>query len=211
MEIDHYYTQRDILSTPPRASSTPVRNAGKIRIPPLDFIRQPGSIFCDLPGSDDEPEGHGEDDAQQFLDSLEFDPHDMMIPIPKPRKIAGTRRVVSAQNARMTVGKSVGLTAGKQDSTGSAAPLPTPESFQSITATRNLTGTSFEELRAECYAQSRIATGAPPAPSTPISIDAYGMFQPARSIPPQFQPSVIEHKSHAYATTYPDDVEMSDV
>ncbi|KAH7904849.1 hypothetical protein BJ138DRAFT_1119017 [Hygrophoropsis aurantiaca] len=51
-------------------------------------------------------------------------------------------------------------------------------SFQSITATPGLNAWSFEELRMECYSQSRIATGAPP-PSVPKGAPSWMIIPPA--------------------------------
>lgn len=42
-----------------------------------------------------------------------------------------------------------------------------PDIFQSISATPGLQSWSFEELRAECYSQSRLATGVAPRPVSP--------------------------------------------
>ncbi|KAJ3998323.1 hypothetical protein F5050DRAFT_1745383 [Lentinula boryana] len=207
MEIDHYYTQRDIISSPQHTVSAPSTRARRSVTAP-DAMRKPRIIYCELLGSDDEAEeGDGEDDHPQRSDSLDLDPHDMTIPIPKPRKIAGTRRVVSAQNAKMGRGQVLMWKAGGLDPAchaDTSSPIPV---FQSITAAPSLTGTSFEELRAECYAQSKIATGGPPPPAIPISINALGTCQPARSIPPTFQPRLVPDKTHA--ATYPNDVEMS--
>ncbi|KAJ4479059.1 hypothetical protein J3R30DRAFT_3473820 [Lentinula aciculospora] len=221
MEFDHYYTQRDFISESPsqHVVSDPSTSggAGKIRIPLFSALHKPVSLHHDIVGSDDWDEsqdshGHKEDDhAQQLLDSLDFNlhgPHNMTVPFPSPRKIAGTRRVISAHTAQTTREQAGRKAGGSLNPLCDISSLPAPEVFQSITATPNLQGGSFEELRAECYAQSYIATGAPPPPSIPISINALGEFQPARSIPPTFHPHLIASEPHA--VPYPRDVEMSD-
>ncbi|KAJ3788895.1 hypothetical protein GGU10DRAFT_344908 [Lentinula aff. detonsa] len=210
MEIDHYYTQRDIISSPQHTvSAPPTRARGSVTAPDATSMRKPSIIYCELLGSDDEAEeGNGEDDHAQRFDSLDLSPHNMTIPIPKLRKIVGTRRVVSAQNAKMMRGQVLAMwKAGGLDPACHADTSSPTSVFQSITAAPSLTGTSFEELRAECYAQSKIATGGPPPPAIPISVNALGTCQPARSIPPTFQPRLVPDKTHA--ATYPNDVEMS--
>ncbi|KAE9407214.1 hypothetical protein BT96DRAFT_1014315 [Gymnopus androsaceus JB14] len=119
---------------------------------------------------------------------------------PKPRKIAGTRRVVSAQTAQRMKEQAVWKVGGL------AYPdLPAPQVFQSITALPNMSGGSFEELRVECYAQSYIATGAPP-PS--LSVDAFGGFQREQHFPPTFQPYIVANPAlHSDSTQ---DVPMMD-
>ncbi|KAF9486082.1 hypothetical protein BDN70DRAFT_927110 [Pholiota conissans] len=52
--------------------------------------------------------------------------------------------------------------------------------LQSITASPSVCHSSFEELRLDCYFQSKIAKGAPPAP-----VDAFAM--PWNVIPPMFK------------------------
>ncbi|KJA28820.1 hypothetical protein HYPSUDRAFT_61657 [Hypholoma sublateritium FD-334 SS-4] len=49
--------------------------------------------------------------------------------------------------------------------------------MQSITATPALCHSSFEELRLECYLQSMIAKGAPPAPVDPLETP-WAVIQP---------------------------------
>ncbi|KAF8827267.1 uncharacterized protein C8R40DRAFT_1100455 [Lentinula edodes] len=203
------YVPRDFVSAPAHtdsAPSTPDRSAGKIRIPPLSVIRKPNTYtHREIFGTDDEYEDdrHQDNDPQRFLDSLDFDPHNMTIPFPSPRKIAGSKRVVSAQNAQR-LREQAGWKAGEL----SRASAPTQEVFQSITATPNLSGGSFEEFRAECYAQSYIATGGPPPPSIPLSVNAFGVYQPAQSIPPTFQPCLFVNQPQETWNT--SDVEMSD-
>ncbi|KAJ3885817.1 hypothetical protein GG344DRAFT_82307 [Lentinula edodes] len=208
------YVPRDFISAPAHtdsAPSTPGRSAGKIRIPPLGVIRKPNtSAHREIFGTDDEYEDgrHQDNDPQRFLDSLDFDPHNMTIPFPSPRKIAGSKRVVSAQNSQR-LREQAGWKVGELSRASAISPvLPTQEVFQSITATPNLSGGSFEEFRAECYAQSYIATGGPPLPSIPLSVNAFGVYQPAQSIPPTFQPClVVNQPQETWNTT---DVEMSD-
>ncbi|KAJ3854599.1 hypothetical protein EV368DRAFT_63151 [Lentinula lateritia] len=194
---------------PDSAPSTPSRSAGKIRIPPLGVIRKPNSsAHREIFGTDDEYEDGRRQDNDPLINSSDFDPHDMTIPFPSPRKIAGSKRVVSAQNAQR-LREQAGWKAGESSRASAISPgLPTPEVFQSITATPNLSGGSFEEIRAECYAQSYIATGGPPPPSILLSVNAFGVYQPARSIPPTFQPCVVFDQPQE--TWYTSDVEMSD-
>ncbi|KIK64694.1 hypothetical protein GYMLUDRAFT_39675 [Collybiopsis luxurians FD-317 M1] len=198
MELDHYYTQRDPISNPGQvfsAPSTPSRapGLGRIRIPAR---RNNPELHREIFGSDDEYEdGQIDDKTQRFLDSLDLSHHSMTIPIPGPRKIAGTKRVVSAQTAkrmREQAGWKVGAEALNATSFYvNPVPPSSPLVFQSITATPHLSERSFEELRAECYGQSYIATGAPPPPSVPPSVDMSGIWQQAHCIPPTFQPSVV--------------------
>ncbi|KAF9067685.1 hypothetical protein BDP27DRAFT_1448966 [Rhodocollybia butyracea] len=207
MDIDHYTTQRDpapALRYTVSAPTTPSRSsAGKIRIPPPNFstLKYPTPLHREIFGSsDDEYEDPNDPEAQRFLDSLELDPHSMSIPIPQPRKLAGTRRVVSAQTAQRLKNQA-GWKAGGN-------PLPQPLVFQSITATPQLGGASFEELRADCYAQSFIATGARPPPSILAHVNAFGAYQQAQCIPPTFQSRIVENQDDSIA--YPTDVEMAD-
>ncbi|GAW02020.1 hypothetical protein LENED_003647 [Lentinula edodes] len=205
------YVPRDFVSAPAHTDSAPsTPGAGKIRIPPLSVIRKPNSAHREIFGTDDEYEDarHKDDDSQRFMDSLNFDPHNMNIPFPSPRKIAGSKRVVSAQESQR-LREQAGWKAGELGRASAISPvLPTQEVFQSITATPNLSGGSFEEIRAECYAQSYIATGGPPPPSIPLSVNAFGVYQPAQSIPPTFQPCLVVNEPQE--TWYTSDVEMSD-
>lgn len=68
---------------------------------------------------------------------------------------------------------------------GHDSPGPTQRNlYQSITATSGLSQWSFEELRAECYAQSQIATCARP-PNVPLGAPLYMI------IPPAFRPCFV--------------------
>lgn len=210
IEIDHYYTQRDQQTV--SAPDTPARSSGKTHILSLRTLGKKSSpLHREIFGSDDECESPPDNQAQQFLDSLDLDENSLSIPFPRPRKIAGTRRAVSAQtNQRLKdqSGWKVGALANPACADSPSLPpipaLPVPQVFQSITAMPHLGGRSFEELRAECYAQSYIATGAPPPPSTPL-----GIFQSEQCIPPTFRSSVVVDPP-LDSTLHPMDVEMVD-
>ncbi|KAE9407213.1 hypothetical protein BT96DRAFT_914807 [Gymnopus androsaceus JB14] len=209
MEIDHYYTQRDSFSTPQHigsAPNTPARGAGKIRIPSLTVRKKSTPLHREIFGSDDEYEVDAQqDDAQRFLDSLALDAHSMN---PRPRRIAGTRRVVSAQTAQRMKEQAGWKVGGLTYPDCGYPALPAPQVFQSITALPNMSGGSFEELRVECYAQSYIATGAPPPPSTPLSVDAFGGFQREQHFPPTFRPYIVANPALHLDSTQ--DVQMMD-
>ncbi|KAI8978303.1 hypothetical protein BD414DRAFT_422044 [Trametes punicea] len=90
------------------------------------------------------------------------------------------------------------------------------EIFQSITAAPELQHLSFEELRAECYAISKLTTGLPPVPVAPTdgSVSAAGMGHAdgsVRCMPPSFTPVSIPSVATTERPTpdVGDDVAMS--
>ncbi|KAF9445485.1 hypothetical protein P691DRAFT_265262 [Macrolepiota fuliginosa MF-IS2] len=106
---------------------------------------------------------------------------------PNQRPIAGSKRVYRFRETQ-------GLHVGQAHR----------EVLQSITASPALGHISFEELRTECYMQSKLATGSPPKPVDPTKT-------PWAVIPPAFNAfPVISELQNLSAGDYPTDVVMSD-
>ncbi|KAK7029606.1 hypothetical protein VNI00_014483 [Paramarasmius palmivorus] len=138
MEIDHYYTQRDDLflqlkQQPTTQDTEMFTSNGHITASPFSNYQAP--IVIDLDDYSDQKVSWEEVD--EFLGTVD---------LTTPRPIAGSKRVMKATGAQI----------------GMPQTRPEIEVFQSVSAMQGQWQKFAEELRTECYNQSKILTGGPP-------------------------------------------------